>query len=77
MKPSILLFTLFGAVSTSAYALDPLSYAHYDQVKTRAVHLDLAADFKALSFWWRPRPHCCWTTWLSPLMPKALDSGGC
>ena len=46
MKPSILLFSLFGALSTSAYALDPLSYAHYDQVKTRAVHLDLAADFK-------------------------------
>lgn len=46
MKPSILLFTLFGAVSTSAYALDPLSYAHYDQVRTRAIHLDLAADFK-------------------------------
>ena len=45
MKPSILLFCLAGAVSTSAYALDPLSYAHYDQVKTRAVHLDLAADF--------------------------------
>jgi leukotriene-A4 hydrolase len=45
MKPSILLFSLFGALSTSAYALDPLSYAHYDQVKTRAVHLDLAADF--------------------------------
>lgn len=45
MKPSILLFCLAGAVSTSACALDPLSYAHYDQVKTRAVHLDLAADF--------------------------------
>ena len=45
MKPSILLFSLLGALSTSAYALDPLSYAHYDQVKTRSVHLDLAADF--------------------------------
>jgi aminopeptidase N len=45
MKPSILLFSFLGAVSTHAFALDPLSYAHYDQVKTRAVHLDLAADF--------------------------------
>ena len=26
-------------------ALDPLSYANYDQVKTRALHLDLKADF--------------------------------
>jgi leukotriene-A4 hydrolase len=45
MKPSILLFTLAGAFCTSAFALDPLSYAQYDKVKTRAVHLDLAADF--------------------------------
>jgi leukotriene-A4 hydrolase len=45
MKHSILLFSIFSAISTSAFALDPLSYAHYDQVKTRAVHLDLAADF--------------------------------
>jgi hypothetical protein len=45
MKTSLLLFSIFGAASTSAFALDPLSYAHYDQVKTRAVHLDLAADF--------------------------------
>jgi leukotriene-A4 hydrolase len=28
-----------------ALALDPLSYAHYDQVKTRALHIDLKADF--------------------------------
>jgi leukotriene-A4 hydrolase len=45
MKTSLLLFSILGAASTSAFALDPLSYAHYDQVKTRAVHLDLAADF--------------------------------
>lgn len=31
--------------SASAFALDPLSYAHYDQVKTRALHMDLKADF--------------------------------
>jgi aminopeptidase N len=29
----------------AAHALDPLSYANYDQVKTRALHLDLKADF--------------------------------
>jgi len=29
----------------AAYALDPLSYANYEQVKTRALHLDLKADF--------------------------------
>ncbi len=29
----------------AAYALDPLSYANYDQVRTRALHLDLKADF--------------------------------
>ena len=28
-----------------AWALDPLSYARYDQVRTRALHLDLKADF--------------------------------
>ncbi|HEU4372316.1 MAG TPA: M1 family metallopeptidase [Telluria sp.] len=31
--------------SAAAFALDPLSYAHYDQVKTRALHMDLKADF--------------------------------
>ena len=37
--------TLLCQLSASAYALDPLSYARYDQVKTRALHLDLKADF--------------------------------
>ena len=32
-------------LSAWAYALDPLSAARYDQVTTRAVHLDLKADF--------------------------------
>ncbi len=31
--------------SAYAFALDPLSYAKYDQVKTAALHLDLKADF--------------------------------
>jgi len=31
--------------SACAFALDPLSYAKYDQVKTTALHLDLKADF--------------------------------
>jgi leukotriene-A4 hydrolase len=31
--------------SAYAFALDPLSYARYDQVKTSALHLDLRADF--------------------------------
>jgi aminopeptidase N len=31
--------------SAHALALDPLSYARYDQVKTSALHLDLKADF--------------------------------
>jgi len=31
--------------SASALALDPLSYAHPEQVKTSALHLDLKADF--------------------------------
>ncbi len=31
--------------SACAFALDPLSYARYDQVKTRALQLDLKADF--------------------------------
>ncbi len=35
-------FTLWSA---AAFALDPLSYARYDQVRTRALHLDLKADF--------------------------------
>jgi leukotriene-A4 hydrolase len=40
-----------GAWSAYAFALDPLSYAKYDQVKTTALHLDLKADFakKSLS----------------------------
>jgi leukotriene-A4 hydrolase len=32
-------------VSILAYALDPLSYARYDQVKTSDLHMDLKADF--------------------------------
>ena len=32
-------------VSALAFALDPLSYARYDQVKTRDLHMDLKADF--------------------------------
>ncbi|WP_426176445.1 M1 family metallopeptidase [Massilia sp. TWR1-2-2] len=31
--------------SAYAFALDPLSYARYDQVRTSALHLDLKADF--------------------------------
>jgi aminopeptidase N len=31
--------------SVLAFALDPLSYARYDQVKTSALHMDLKADF--------------------------------
>jgi aminopeptidase N len=34
-----------GLHGAAAHALDPLSYANYDQVKTRALHLDLKADF--------------------------------
>jgi aminopeptidase N len=34
-----------GLPGAHALALDPLSYAHYDLVKTRALHLDLKADF--------------------------------
>ncbi len=37
--------TLLWQASAAAFALDPLSYARYDQVKTRALHLDLKADF--------------------------------
>ena len=36
---------ILGLHGAAAYALDPLSYANYDQVKTRALHLDLKADF--------------------------------
>ncbi len=32
-------------LSSLAHALDPLSYARYDQVRTSALHLDLKADF--------------------------------
>jgi len=34
-----------SAWSAYAFALDPLSYAKYDQVRTTALHLDLKADF--------------------------------
>jgi aminopeptidase N len=36
---------ILGLSCNAALALDPLSYANYDQVKTRALHLDLKADF--------------------------------
>ena len=36
---------ILTAWSAAAFALDPLSYADYDQVKTRALHIDLKADF--------------------------------
>jgi len=36
---------ILGLYSVAAHALDPLSYANYDQVRTRALHLDLKADF--------------------------------
>jgi len=53
MNKSILLrasaAALLGAWSAYAFALDPLSYAKYDQVKTTALHLDLKADFKKKS----------------------------
>ncbi len=49
MKTSILLRATACAIlsqwSAYAFALDPLSYAKYDQVKTTALHLDLKADF--------------------------------
>jgi aminopeptidase N len=49
MKNSTLLRAAAVAIltqwSASAFALDPLSYAHYDQVKTSALHMDLKADF--------------------------------
>jgi leukotriene-A4 hydrolase len=34
-----------GHFSALAFALDPLSYARYDQVKTTDLHMDLKADF--------------------------------
>jgi len=40
------LCAMLGAASAQALALDPLSYANYDQVRTRALHLDLKADFE-------------------------------
>jgi len=36
---------VLGLASGGALALDPLSYANTDQVRTRALHLDLTADF--------------------------------
>lgn len=39
------LCAILGAASAQALALDPLSYANYDQVRTRALHMDLKADF--------------------------------
>ena len=47
MKPAIILRAAFGLVLVhcSAFALDPLSYARYDQVTTRDLHMDLKADF--------------------------------
>lgn len=49
MKNSTILRAAAAAIltqwSAAAFALDPLSYAHYDQVKTTALHMDLKADF--------------------------------
>jgi aminopeptidase N len=49
MNTSLLLRATACAIlsqwSAYAFALDPLSYARYDQVKTSALHLDLRADF--------------------------------
>jgi len=39
-------YALLLQSSAFAFALDPLSYARYDQVKTGALHLDLKADFE-------------------------------
>ncbi|HEU4853467.1 MAG TPA: M1 family metallopeptidase [Telluria sp.] len=39
----------FFVLASPAHALDPLSYARYDQVKTSALHLDLKADFERKS----------------------------
>jgi len=38
---------LLAQFSGFAFALDPLSYARYDQVKTSALHMDLKADFSS------------------------------
>ena len=38
-------FALLSQWSAYVLALDPLSYARYDQVKTTALHMDLKADF--------------------------------
>lgn len=50
MTTSILLratlCAILGTASAQALALDPLSYANYDQVRTRALHMDLKADFE-------------------------------
>jgi leukotriene-A4 hydrolase len=49
MKTSLLLRAAACAIlsqwSASAFALDPLSHARYDQVRTSALHLNLKADF--------------------------------
>ncbi|MGZ3183628.1 MAG: M1 family metallopeptidase [Telluria sp.] len=51
MKTTVLLrraacaATVLAVSSGPAWALDPLSYAHYDQVRQSALHLDLKADF--------------------------------
>lgn len=49
MNNSTILRAAAGAIlttwSAAAFALDPLSYAHYDQVRTSALHMDLKADF--------------------------------
>ncbi|KQQ96278.1 M1 family metallopeptidase [Massilia sp. Leaf139] len=37
---------ILGLHGATAFAFDPLSYANVEQVKTRALHLDLKADFK-------------------------------
>jgi len=49
MKTSTVLRAAACAILTQwsacAFALDPLSYARYDLVKTSALHMDLKADF--------------------------------
>src|SRR4051812_38235245 len=49
MRTSTLLRLAAGVIlaqcSALAFALDPLSYARYDQVKTSALNIDLKADF--------------------------------
>jgi leukotriene-A4 hydrolase len=49
MKNSTILRAAACAILTQwsayAFALDPLSYARYDQVKTSTLHMDLKADF--------------------------------